>query len=76
MTKKLDDVLTGLPTERQQRIEARALELAPLAAQDYDAFLRGKFETARRSVAEGQGQANAEVEALFATRRARLTSGD
>lgn len=73
MTKKLDDVLTALPKERQRRIDARALELAPPAAQDDEAFLRGKVAAARRSVADGQGQANAEVEveveveALFAT---------
>lgn len=75
MTKKLDDVLTALPKERQRQIEARALELAPLAVQDYEAFLGGKVAVARRSVADDQGQANAEVEALFATRRAGPTSG-
>lgn len=42
---------------------------------DYEAFLRGKVEAARQSVAAGQGQANEAVEALFAARRAGLTSG-
>ena len=30
MTRKLDDVLAALPKERQQRVEARAMELATL----------------------------------------------
>mgnify|MGYP006364068493 CR=1 FL=1 len=30
MARKLDDVLAALPKERQQRAEARAMELAPL----------------------------------------------
>lgn len=30
MARKLDDVIAALPTERQQRIEARAMELATL----------------------------------------------
>ncbi|MCC2638451.1 MAG: hypothetical protein K0Q68_2170 [Moraxellaceae bacterium] len=72
MTKKLDDVLTALPKERQRRIEARALELALPAAQDYEAFLRGKVEAARLSVQAGDGQPAAEVEAFFAARRAAL----
>lgn len=75
MAKKLDDVIACLPEARQRRIEARAMELAPLASVDYEAFLKGKIEAARQSVTDGQGPANAEVEALFATRRAELTSG-
>ena len=30
MARKLDDVMAALPKERQQRVEARALELATL----------------------------------------------
>ena len=30
MTRKLDDVLAALPKERQQRVQARAMELATL----------------------------------------------
>ena len=70
MTKKLDDVLTALPKERQRQIEARALELALPAAQDDEAFLRGKVEAARLSVQAGDGLPDSEVEALFAARRA------
>lgn len=44
-------------------------------AREYEAFLRGKVEAARLSVAEGQGRSNDEVEALFAARRAGLSSG-
>lgn len=45
-------------------------------AREYEAFLRSQVEAARQSVASGQGQPNAEVEALFAARRAAgLASG-
>lgn len=44
-------------------------------AREYEAFLRSKVEAARQSVANGQGQSNADVEALFAVRRAGPASG-
>ena len=40
-------------------------------AREYQAYLSGKVETARRSMRAGEGRSNAEVEALFAERRAR-----
>lgn len=40
-------------------------------AREYEAFLRGKVDAARRSREAGEGLSNAEVEAQFATRRAR-----
>jgi predicted transcriptional regulator len=43
-------------------------------ARDYDAFLEQKVEAARVSMAEGRGQANDEVEAAFAARRAAVAS--
>lgn len=38
---------------------------------EYQAYLSGKVETARRSMRAGEGRSNAEVEALFAARRAQ-----
>jgi predicted transcriptional regulator len=43
-------------------------------ARDYDAFLAQKVEVARGSMAAGRGQANDEVEAAFAARRAAVAS--
>ena len=43
-------------------------------ARDYDTFLAQKVEVARGSMAAGQGQANDEVEAAFAARRAAVAS--
>ena len=40
---------------------------------DYDAFLRGKVETARSSMRAGRGQSNDVIEAAFAARRAKAT---
>ena len=40
-------------------------------AREYDDFLRRKVETARISMQAGEGLSNDEVEAEFATRRAR-----
>jgi hypothetical protein len=40
-------------------------------AREYQAYLGGKVETARRSMRAGEGRSNAEVEALFAARRAQ-----
>jgi len=40
-------------------------------AREYQAYLSGKVETARRSMRAGEGRSNAEVEALFAERRAQ-----
>lgn len=39
---------------------------------EYEAFLQGKVDNARRSVRAGEGVPNAEVEALFAARRERI----
>jgi hypothetical protein len=43
-------------------------------ARDYDSFLAQKVEVARGSMAAGRGQANDEVEAAFAARRAAVAS--
>lgn len=43
-------------------------------ARDYNEFLRGKVETAQRSMRAGIGQSNTEIEAEFATRRANVES--
>jgi len=40
-------------------------------AREYQAYLSGKVETARRSMQAGEGRSNTEVEALFAARRAQ-----
>ncbi len=42
------------------------------AREEHGAFLREKVDTARRSVGEGLGTSNDEVEADFAARRERL----
>lgn len=63
----LSRVIAALPQERQQHIAARVAEI--------EALLRSKVEAARQSVADGHGQSNAEVEALFAARRAGPASG-
>jgi hypothetical protein len=41
-------------------------------AQEYDAFVRRKVETARKEMRAGRGRSNAEVEAVFTERRADL----
>lgn len=41
-------------------------------ANEYDEFLRNKVEAARVSMRENQGKPNEEVEAVFASRRAKL----
>jgi len=41
-------------------------------AREYDAFLRGKVDTARAQIASGQVASSADVEARFAARRAAL----
>lgn len=41
-------------------------------ARDYEAFVRGKVEAARASMRQGRGRSNAEVEAEFAARRAKM----
>ncbi|MBS9404804.1 ribbon-helix-helix protein, CopG family [Halomonas sp. TRM85114] len=41
-------------------------------AREYEAFLQGKVHSARRSKQAGEGLRNAEVEARFAARRARV----
>ncbi|WP_043532099.1 hypothetical protein [Litchfieldella xinjiangensis] len=43
-------------------------------AREYESFLRGKVDAARRSKEAGEGLSNAEVEAQFAARRARFES--
>ncbi len=43
-------------------------------AREYDEFLLRKVETARTSMQAGAGLANAEVEALFAARRAAVAT--
>jgi len=43
-------------------------------AREYDEFLSRKVESARTSMAAGEGLANAEVEALFAARRAAVAT--
>ena len=42
-------------------------------AREYDEFLHRKVEAGRASMRDGQGRSNDEVEAEFATRRARVT---
>ena len=44
-------------------------------ARDYDAFLQRKIKVARKSVRVGRGRSDADVEAGFAARRAKLKSG-
>jgi predicted transcriptional regulator len=44
-------------------------------AREYEAFLRGKVDTARRSMRSGEGLSDSEVEAQFAARRAQATEG-
>ncbi|MEO7067291.1 MAG: antitoxin of toxin-antitoxin stability system [Rhodanobacter sp.] len=39
---------------------------------DYDEFLQRKIDVARTSVRAGRGRSNDEVEAAFATRRAKV----
>lgn len=41
-------------------------------ARDYEEFLRKKVDVSRASVRAGRGQANEDVEAAFAARRAKL----
>ena len=43
-------------------------------AREYDVYLREKIEVARKSMRDGRGQSNDEVEARFAARRARTAS--
>ena len=43
-------------------------------ARAYDEFLRGKVEAGRVSMRTGQGRSNDDVEAEFATRRARVAA--
>lgn len=43
-------------------------------AREYDEFLRRKVETGRASMRAGRGRSNDEVEAEFATRRAKVTN--
>ena len=43
-------------------------------AREYDDFLRSKVDLARTSMQAGLGQANDEVEAVFAARRAAVAS--
>ena len=40
-------------------------------SREYDAFLQGKVEAARRSMRVGRGRSNEDVEAEFAARRAK-----
>lgn len=64
-----------LPASQVMRALMRDFIRQQREAREYEAFLRSKVETARQSVTAGQGQSNADVEALFAARRAGLTSG-
>lgn len=41
----------------------------------YDDYLRGKVETARKSMRSGRGRSNREVAARFAAKRNRSASG-
>jgi hypothetical protein len=41
---------------------------------DHEAFVRAKVDTARRSVRDGLGRSNEDVEAEFAARRTRSAS--
>lgn len=41
-------------------------------ARDYDTFLQHKVDAARTSVRAGRGRSNADVEARFAVRRAKV----
>ena len=43
-------------------------------AREYDEFLRSKVEAGRASMRAGRGRPNDEVEAAFASRRARVAS--
>lgn len=43
-------------------------------ARDYDAYLLQKVDAARASIGAGLGQSDAEVEALFAARRATAST--
>jgi len=41
-------------------------------AREYEAFLQGKVDNARRSVRAGEGVSDTEIEAQFAARRERI----
>ena len=45
------------------------------AARDYEGFLSSKVELARTSMQAGRGHSDEQVEAEFAARRAKATSG-